>query len=124
MGETDVETGPEIAISQTPPTRSRGANVRRAALSIFKMSSLLPFIKHYYLDTLLPFFKNYHLDLLLSVLKDYYLPVFFGTFGIFALQAAGVANDQSIVANQLALLSLCYGNSVIFLNLFYERIHY
>jgi hypothetical protein len=88
MGNTDVETGPDNAISQTP-TRNGGANVLRAVLSKFKVN-----------------------DRLFSFVKDYYLPVLFGLFGVFSLQAAGVANDQSLVANQLALLSLCSGNSV------------
>ncbi|KAH8804469.1 hypothetical protein F5884DRAFT_754078 [Xylogone sp. PMI_703] len=42
-----------------------------------------------------------------NVVTGFYVPVFLEVFGIFALEAAGVANDQSLVANQLALLSLC-----------------
>jgi hypothetical protein len=111
MGETDVEIGTSSAIPQTP-ARSGGANDRRAALPIFKADSLLSRFKGPFFVSFFAFFKNY------------YLPVFFGVFGIFSLQAAGVANDQALVANQLALLSLCSGNSVIFLNLLYERIHH
>jgi len=46
-----------------------------------------------------------------DIIINLYLPLLFGIFGFRALQAAGVANDQSFVANQLALLSLCYSNS-------------
>jgi hypothetical protein len=60
------------------------------------------------------------MERLRAVVEGYYLPVFFGAFGVSALEAAGVANDQSLVANQLALLSLCSGNSVILLNLLCE----
>jgi len=42
--------------------------------------------------------------------KGVYLPVMLAVFAITALQAAAVANDQSQVANQLALLSLCSGS--------------
>jgi len=107
MGETDVEIGVDNAISQTP-TRIGRDNAHQSARSTFKVDSLLPFI------------ERLRLDSVLAVFKDYYLPVFIGVFGIFSLEAAGVGNDQSVVANQLALLSFCSGNSVIFLNLSYE----
>lgn len=46
-------------------------------------------------------------------LSTIYYPIGFGLFAVFAsLQASGVSNDQSQVANQLALLSLCAGNFV------------
>ena len=47
-----------------------------------------------------------------TFLSAFYLPTLFGLFGCAALWAAAVANEQSQVANQLALLSLCSGNYV------------
>lgn len=95
MGKTDVETGPDNAIPQTP-THNGEANVRRAGSLKLVIKLMVGGIK-----------------LVEGGIKDYYLPVFLGMFGVFALQAAEVANDQSLVANQLALLSLCSGNSSI-----------
>lgn len=45
-------------------------------------------------------------------LTNIYYPIIFGLFAVFSLQATGVSNDQSQIANQLALLSLCAGNFV------------
>lgn len=46
------------------------------------------------------------------------LPIIVGIFVVGGLQAASTANDQSQIANQLAFLSLCYGNPVNYLNSF------
>lgn len=51
------------------------------------------------------------------------VPVLAGIYGGFAVQTAAVANDQSQMANQLALLSLCYINSVRCLDLFRKNLH-
>lgn len=40
------------------------------------------------------------------------LPVAGAVFGIMAVNQSSIANDQSQVANQIALLSLCFANSV------------
>ena len=41
-----------------------------------------------------------------------FVPIGLSVFTILSLQYAGIANDQSQVANQLSLLSLCSGNLV------------
>ena len=48
------------------------------------------------------------MELLIGIL----LPTIFGLFAVISVQYAGVANDQSQMANQLALLSLCAANIV------------
>lgn len=40
------------------------------------------------------------------------LPVAGAVLGVMAINQSSIANDQSQVANQIALLSMCYGNSV------------
>jgi len=47
-----------------------------------------------------------------DIITGVFVPVIIGLWGIFVVIVAAEANDQSQMANQLALLSLCYLNSV------------
>jgi hypothetical protein len=51
-------------------------------------------------------------DIMTSVIVSIIIPVYFGLFGILTIQYTAASNDQSQVANQIALLALCYHNSV------------
>jgi len=58
-----------------------------------------------------------------DLITGLFVPVLVGIYGGFAVQTAAVANDQSQMANQLTLLSLCYVNSVRCLDLFGKTLH-
>ncbi|KAF2185954.1 hypothetical protein K469DRAFT_750211 [Zopfia rhizophila CBS 207.26] len=50
-------------------------------------------------------------DLITSVLLSILLPVYLGLYSVLSIQYTAASNDQSQVANQIALLALCYSNS-------------
>jgi len=52
------------------------------------------------------------LDLLHASLRSMMLPIYIGVFTVFSIKYTAVANDQSQVANQIALLGLCSNNAV------------
>lgn len=46
------------------------------------------------------------------LIYNFGLPLAVGAFAVLSVQYAATSNDQSQVANQIALLALCYSNSV------------
>lgn len=57
-------------------------------------------------------FEQAKRELIGSVLLSIFLPVYLGLYTVLSIQYTAASNDQSQVANQIALLALCYSNSV------------
>ena len=62
-------------------------------------------------------------DILFKLAAILLFPIAASVFAAESVELAAVANDQSQTANQLALLSLCYGNLVRYHHLSYKTWH-
>jgi len=51
-------------------------------------------------------------NILEFIIYAFCLPLVVGIFAVLSVEYAATSNDQSQVANQIALLALCYSNSV------------
>jgi hypothetical protein len=106
----DFEAGDEQKCF-IPKAPSRTKRARQAILHLCRNRDALTFGEIVYLSKFFALVRdlfNWAEDFMFK----FYLPLVLGVVAAPSMMLAGVANDQSQLANQIALLSLCAGNTV------------